>query len=79
MYDEAEIVRELNDVKLTVNCKESFHVQTPKGDLSMKTNDLPMSSHGHLLRSFVAADSDTSMLLFDDLSLHYYQRSVRSW
>lgn len=45
----------------------------------MKTSDLAMADHGHLLRSFVASDSDTSIMHFDDLSLHYYQRSVRSW
>jgi len=71
--------RDIGDVKLTVNCKDSFHVQTATGDLSMKTNSLAMASHGNLSRGFIASDGDASMLLFDDLSLHYFQRSVRNW
>ena len=71
--------RTINDVKLTVNCKDSLHIQTATGDLSMKTTDVPMATHGNLLRSFIAADTDASMFLFDDLSLHSYQRSIRNW
>ena len=45
----------------------------------MKTESLSASSHGNLLRGFVAADSQEQMLVFEDLSLHYYQKNVRLW
>ena len=40
---------------------------------------LDAASHGNLLRGFVAADSAEQMLLFDDLSLHYFQKNKRLW
>jgi len=71
--------REISDVKLAVHCKDSFHVQTASGDLTMKSNELNLAQHGALRKSFVAADSDSLLLHFDDLSLHSYQRNVRLW
>lgn len=71
--------RELTDVKLAIRCQDSFRIQTASGELQLKTQDLRSESHGDLLRGFVAADSAEQMLMFDDLSLHYYQRNVRLW
>jgi len=71
--------RELTDVKLAIRCEDSFRIQTASGDLQLKTQDLGSASHGDLLRGFVAADSAEQMLMFNDLSLHYYQRNVRLW
>ena len=71
--------RDLNDVKLAIRCKDSFRIQTANGEPQLKTTDLSAVSHGDLLKGFVAADSAEQILMFDDLSLHYYQRNVRHW
>lgn len=52
---------------------------TATGELQLKTEVLDAASHGNLLRGFVAADSSEQMLLFDDLSLHYFQKNKRLW
>lgn len=44
-----------------------------------KTNELSAAAHGDLLRSFVSADTQQQVLLFNDLSLHYYQNRHRLW
>lgn len=71
--------RDISEVKLAVHCKDSFHVQTATGELAMKTSDLDQASFGSLSRGFVATDSQDLMLMFEDLSLHYYQKSQRVW
>lgn len=72
--------RDLNDVKLAIRCKDSFRIQTANGEAQLRVaKDLNASTHGDLRRGFVAADSAEQMLLFDDLSLHYYQRNSRLW
>lgn len=44
----------------------------------MKTDKLDMMSHGSLREGYLSADKDSlSMLFFNDLSLHFYQKNVR--
>jgi hypothetical protein len=71
--------RKIDEVKLAVHCKDSFHIQTATGEMVMKTtNDLDMANHSSLRQGYLSADKDgLTVLFFNDLSLHYYQKNVR--
>ena len=72
--------RKIDEVKLAVHCKDSFHIQTATGEMVMKTNDLDMANHNSLRQGYLSADKDgLAVLFFNDLSLHYYQKNVRQW
>ena len=71
--------RDISEAKLALRCKDSLQILTASGELQLKTEALGAASHGNLLRGFVAADSAEQMLLFEDLSLHYFQKNKRLW
>lgn len=45
----------------------------------MKTQELSQAEHGDLKRSYVFSEAASSLFLFDDLSLHSYDRNAMLW
>lgn len=71
--------RDLAEVKLAMQCPAEVQVRTATGELLMQSKQLQEDTHGSLLRSFIAAESDQQAFLFKDLSLHYFQKNHHVW